>query len=145
MFKKFPYPSGFFDATYCFQAIYHGTLENILFTLSEMKRVTKKGGLVFLTFLPYEANYYDKKSKKHFIYVYSGKKGVLKKSYMRQIPTQPHLFYFLGGWEPRVPHYFSSKEELKCMLNQFFREVKLKKVRKKDSDKWFFWLASCKV
>ena len=139
MYKKFPYPDNFFDACFCFQAIYHGKIEQIMFTLSEMKRVTKNNGLVFVTFLPYEDIHYDKKSRKHFIY-YSKEDNTYRKSYMKQDKAQPHLFYFLGGWEPGVPHYFISHEELAAILPQFLENIGSKKVSKKKTDKWFFRL-----
>lgn len=141
MYKKFPYRDNSFDASFCFQAIYHGRIEKIIFALSEMKRVTKKGGFVFVTFLPYEDLFYDKKAKKYFIYFRSPKTKRIGKSYMRQDKHHPHLFYFLGGWEPNVPHYFASKEEVKIFMDTFFKDIKITKVKKNPKDKWFSWLA----
>lgn len=140
MYKKFPYPDNFFDASFCFQAIYHGRLEQIMFTISEMKRVTKKGGLVFMTFLPYEGNFYDKKRRKYFMY-YKKENCKIRRSYMKPDKSQPHMFYFLQSWEHGTPHYFISRDELKAILPQFLKDVKIKQVKKQKTDKWFFWLA----
>jgi ubiquinone/menaquinone biosynthesis C-methylase UbiE len=144
MYKKFPYPDNFFDAAFCFQAIYHGNLEQITFTLKEMKRVTKKGGYVFVNFLPYGVLYYDNKSK-GFYQLSIIKNKMIGRNYLNQDKKQKHLFYPTGVLEKGVPHYYFTKNELRSLLKKIFKRVILKKVQRKQDVKWFYWLAYCKI
>ncbi len=140
MYKPFPYRDNSFDTSFCFQAIYHGNINQIMFALSEMKRVTKKGGYIFVNFLPFEIIHYDKKKKKYFNYTtYTPQQ--LKKRYAEQDKHFPHLFRFKDKLETNVPHYFMSKEEVKSIAGQYLTDIKIIKVKKDKSDKWFYWLA----
>ncbi|MFP4402803.1 MAG: class I SAM-dependent methyltransferase [Candidatus Woesearchaeota archaeon] len=142
MYNKFPYNNKYFDFIICFQAIFHGRLEQIMLTLSEIKRILKKDGMFFATFLRYEDIYFDKNKKLHYFWVYSG--GKKFKSWLKQDKSQPHLFYYLSkDFEYMVPHYYFSKNELKIILSQFFRDVKIKLVKKSDLS--YFYLAYGKI
>lgn len=139
MYKTFPYNSKSFDSTFCFQAIYHGRLEQIMFTLSEIKRVTKKDGYFFTTVLCFDELLYDQRKKHYYFWVNSNGKKI--RSWLKQDKSQPHLFYYLSkDFEYMVPHYFFTKEELKVILSQFFKDVKIKKVKRKENN-CPFWFA----
>tara|TARA_Y100000310_G_scaffold345384_1_gene464346 strand:+ start:788 stop:1495 length:708 start_codon:yes stop_codon:yes gene_type:complete len=142
MHKPFPYRTGFFDSTFCFQAIYHGKLANIIFTLSEIKRVTKKGGYFFGTLLSYDM---IKKEKNKFYMKVKLLDGKIIKSYHKQDKSEPHLFYYLNkNFEYMQPHYYFTKEELKSTLSQFFKDVKIRVVTRKN-DLSVYWLVSGRV
>jgi len=141
MYKEFPYKDNSFDSTFCFQALYHGRLETIMYALSEIKRVTKKGGYFFGTFLTYDM---IKKKKNKFYIDVKLPNGKLIKNYHKQDKSEPHLFYYLSkDFEYMVPHYYFSKEELKIILEQYFENVKIKLVKKNDYAT--FWFASGQV
>jgi len=145
MFKRYPYKDNTFDATFCFQALYHGKLEQIMAGFAEIKRVTRKGGYFFGTMLRHEIVKFDAKKKTHYINI-TLPNGKLIKSYHRQDKSQPHLFYFLSKrFEYNVPHYYFEKNELKVILLQFFREVKIKRVYKKKDVSAKFWFIECRV
>lgn len=140
MYKKFPYKDSSFDAVTCFQAIYHNRLENIMFTLSEIRRVTKKGGYFFATFQ--DRAMVKKKGNRYYMDV-KLPSGKMIKNYHKQDASQPHLFYYLSkNWEYMVPHYYCTKEELRVILEQYFTEVKIKSVTKDNVD--YFWYISGK-
>jgi SAM-dependent methyltransferase len=137
MYKTFPYKNKSFDSTFCFQAIYHERLENIMFTLSEIKRVTKKKGYFFGTFLNYDM---IKKSKNRFYINVKLQDGKMIKNYHKQDQSEPHLFYYLSkNFEYMQPHYYFTREELKIILGQFFENVKIKIVKINDCS--VFWFA----
>lgn len=48
--SKTPYRNNFFDAVISFRVINHGTIKEIDKTISEIKRVLRPGGLVFINF-----------------------------------------------------------------------------------------------
>jgi ubiquinone/menaquinone biosynthesis C-methylase UbiE len=149
MYKRFPYPDNSFDAAFCFQAIYHGHINQIRTTLSEIRRVVKKGGYFFVNFLPYEVLRYDKKSKKfyHFrLKDLSSKKREVVCAYKRLDKEDPHVFYSMSrNFEWNVPHYHIRKSELRQLLNEFFTDIVIKQVSRKMDTKWFFWMAYGKV
>lgn len=136
MYKKFPFNNIFFNAVICFQAIFHGRLEQIMFTLSEIKRVLNKKGIFFGSFLCYENIYFDQQRKLHYLWVKS--EGKKFKSWLRQDKSEPHLFYNLSkNYEYNIPHYYMSKDELKCILKQYFEDITIKLVQKNNSNLWF--------
>jgi SAM-dependent methyltransferase len=142
MYKIFPYKNEEFDSTFCFQAIYHNKLEKIMFTLSEIKRVTKKGGFFFATIQSYEM---IKKEGKKFYMDVKLPSGKMIKNYHKQDSSEPHLFYYLSkDFEYMVPHYYFTKEELKVILEQYFSNVKIKRVQKENSPV-IFWFVECKI
>jgi len=50
MEEEFPYEDNFFDAVMSIKVIHHNKMEDIRKTVGEIKRVLKKGGLIFITF-----------------------------------------------------------------------------------------------
>ena len=47
---KFPYMDEYFDAIISIQVIHHNYLKDIIFTIKEIERVLRSGGLIYLTF-----------------------------------------------------------------------------------------------
>jgi SAM-dependent methyltransferase len=58
---KFPYTDASFDAVISTQVIHHNLLKDILFTISEIERIIRPGGLIFITVPVLDEN--PKKSK----------------------------------------------------------------------------------
>ncbi len=144
MYKKFPYKDNTFDSTFCFKAIMHGRIEQIMFCLSEIKRVTKKGGYFFGSFMNYEDIKIDSKRRFYFDLPST---ATAKRAYPKQVKEQPHLFIFQDkAWEYLVPHYFHAKNELKALLEQFFVDIKIKKTYDNCDEKVIsMWYAEGRV
>ena len=141
MYKKFPYTSSIFDASFCFQAIYHGSLSQIENTLREIKRVTKQGGYFFGTFLPYYIR--TEGSKSYFNYTM--KNGRIGRIYVKPSNQDKFLCYNLSETcEYMVPHYHFTKENLKSTLKKYFKNISIKKVVRPDAC-IFVWLVRCRV
>lgn len=137
MYTTFPHKTNTFDATFCFQAIYHGRLEDIMLTMSEIRRVTKPGGLFLATFLSHDMIQFEK--GRFFITVRLPDGNVIR-NYHKQDSSEPHLFYYLSkDFEYMQPHYYFSRDELKVIMGQFFRDIKIKKVSRDDRS--HFWFA----
>ncbi|MFW6014412.1 MAG: class I SAM-dependent methyltransferase [Candidatus Nanoarchaeia archaeon] len=136
MYRQFPYNRAVFDYVFCFQAIFHGRCEQIMTALSEIKNVLNKNGRFFGTFLSRKELLFDKRRKLYYFWVYDKNKNF--KSWLKQDKIQPHLFYFLSkDWEYMVPHYFHSRGELRALLEQYFSEVKIRTIHKRNSKGWF--------
>jgi SAM-dependent methyltransferase len=141
MYKRFTYTPAFFDASFCFQAIYHGTLPQIQSTLKEIKRVTKRGGYFFGTFLPY----YIKEDKGRWYFNYTRKNGTIGRIYVRPDPHDKHLCYNLAkNCEYMVPHYHFRKPDLQRLLSTHFREVSIRRITRPDKC-ITVWFVQCKV
>ena len=107
-----------------------------MFSLSEIKRVTKKGGYFFGTFLPYEI---IKKEKEKFYINVTLANGKKLRAYHKQDKSEPHLFYFLSkDFEYMQPHYYFKKDELKVVLEQFFKNVRIKFLKQKNGATFWF-------
>jgi ubiquinone/menaquinone biosynthesis C-methylase UbiE len=50
MEERFPYDDNYFDAVISIQVIHHNKLKDIIFTVSEITRVLKNHGIIFITF-----------------------------------------------------------------------------------------------
>lgn len=48
MFDKLPYVDSYFDAVICCRTLNHGTIRQIRYTISEMKRLLKRHGIIFI-------------------------------------------------------------------------------------------------
>jgi len=99
MEAKFPYDDDFFDAIISIQVIHHNKMRDILKTVSEVKRVLRKGGLIFITFPKLESrnNLEDWKLKE----IESG----------TYIPQE--------GQEKGLPHHFFTIEEIYEVFSSF--------------------------
>ena len=141
MYKKIPYKSSLFDASFCFQAIYHGTLPQIESALKEIKRVTKRGGYFFGTFLPY----YIKKEKCRNYFNYTMKNGRIGRIYVKPDKKDMFLCYNLSKkCEYMVPHYHFTKENLNNILKKYFKDIFIKKITRPDKC-IYVWFVRCKI
>ena len=144
MYSTFPYNDDCFDAAFCFQAIYHGRLEQIMFALSEIKRVTKKGGWFFGTFTSHEIKHDFKKDCFYRDVQLIDKRKI--KSYLRQDRSQPHVFYNMAkDFEYNIPHYVFTKNELECILGQYGTIVHIKQVHLKIDPFAKYFYVICKM
>ncbi|MBW2992999.1 class I SAM-dependent methyltransferase, partial [Candidatus Woesearchaeota archaeon] len=48
-YKKFPFKNKFFDAIISIQVIHHAKIKTIRYCISEIERVLKPGGMIFIT------------------------------------------------------------------------------------------------
>ena len=91
-----PYADNFFDGIISRGVITHNTKENILKSISEMKRTLKPGGLVMITFISTESSLYG-----------SGKL------------YEENTFICDDGIEKGVLHHFCTKSEVEEMMQDF--------------------------
>ena len=100
--KMLPYINSCFDAIVSLHTIYHQKLRGIQKTISEIKRVLKKKGLVLINFL----------SKRTY-------------SYGKGAEVEENTFVEQEGAEKGVLHHFSDDEELKHL----FADLKIADLR----------------
>jgi len=94
--KMLPYIDFCFDAVISLHTIYHQKLKGIQETISEVKRVLKKKGLVLINFL----------SKRTY-------------SYRKGVEIEENTFLEQEGAERGVLHHFTDEEELKRLFADF--------------------------
>jgi SAM-dependent methyltransferase len=95
MRQPLPFPDDVFDGLLSTRVIHHARLAIIIRTASEIVRVLKPGGVLFVT-------------------VPAGKKS---KGGSEEI--EPHTFIPLAGFEKGLPHHIFSAEELQALFPQF--------------------------
>jgi len=100
--RSIPFTNNFFDAVICTWTIYHGTLDEIQKTVSEMWRVLKPNGMVITDFLSISDSTY----------------GIGKE-------TERNTFLGAKNKEEDVPHHYSTREELIRLFSEF-RELKIR-------------------
>ena len=93
MTQPIPYPDGFFDGVISTQVINHGEKQTIDKIIKEITRVTRLGGIIFITVSIYEEN--------PSIGVSKNKKMIAERTF---VP--------LDGLEKGMIHYFFTPEEL---------------------------------
>lgn len=94
----FPYNNRFFDAVISIQVLHHNLIKDILFTVSEIERILKLEGFIFITF-PFLQGFYVKKEK------------------MRRV--EPRTYIPLKGPEKGLPHHFFTISEIKRVFSSF--------------------------
>jgi len=99
MEEKFPYKDNFFDAIISIQVIHHNKMKNIIITVSEIERVLKKGGIIFITFPRLE----DRTGLEEWEL-----KEIEKNTYIPQ-----------AGQEKGLPHHFFTIEEIHEVFHAF--------------------------
>ncbi len=99
MEMKFPYPNNFFDAIISIQVMHHNKMKDILVTVSEIERVLKKGGYLFITFPKLENNANFDEWKLEEI------------EYGTFVPQ--------NGQEKGVPHHFFTIDEIYDVFSSF--------------------------
>ncbi len=96
-YKRFPYKDNFFDALVSIQVIHHAKIKDIRYCLSEIKRVVKKNGIIFITM-----------SKEN-----------IRLSKRRAKIIAPRTHIMLKGHEKGVPHYIFTKALIKKEFKEF--------------------------
>jgi SAM-dependent methyltransferase len=94
MEKRFPYEDSFFDAVISTQVIHHNRLREILFTVSEIERVLRSGGILFVSFP---------------IYSEVPSEG-MKDWKLEQIESGTYIPHC--GPEAGIPHHYFTEEEI---------------------------------
>lgn len=95
MSDRFPWKAGFFDAVISIQVIHHADITAIKKIISEIERVLKKNGFIFIT-VPKLKN-----QGKNF----------------KQI--EPNTYIPLDGHEKGLPHHYFTTKELKDFFSNF--------------------------
>ncbi|NVM34922.1 MAG: class I SAM-dependent methyltransferase [Candidatus Lokiarchaeota archaeon] len=98
MEEKFPYEDNFFDAIISIQVIHHNKMKEILITISEIVRILRKGGIIFITFPRFGEIWNET----------SDLKEIEKGTYIPQ-----------KGKEKGLPHHFFTVEEIQDVFSSF--------------------------
>jgi SAM-dependent methyltransferase len=101
MERSFPYQDTSFDALISVQVIHHNLLKDILFTISEIERVLKPRGLIFVTVPILGSKPINPEKEWHLHQVESG----------TYIPQK--------GPESGIPHHYFTEDELCEAFNRF--------------------------
>ncbi|MFA4946740.1 MAG: class I SAM-dependent methyltransferase [Candidatus Micrarchaeia archaeon] len=96
-YERFPFKDGYFDAVVSIQVIHHNTHDKIKHCISEIERVLKPNGIIFITVT---TDSYKKKERK------------LKK-------VAPQTYVPQAGREKGITHYIYRKEQLEEDFNKF--------------------------
>lgn len=99
MTSKLPYEDDFFDAVISVAAMHHATIKEIKNIISEIKRVIRQFGIIFIT-VPVAKSQTGK---------YEGKYEEL----------EPWTFLPLEGPEKGLPHHHFTLEELRAVFDDF--------------------------
>jgi len=111
MHKKLPYHDNFFDAAISIRSYHHGTLNEIRYGITELERILKSGGLIYITFRR-------------------------KVSKIRRLPHKyiaSRTYVPLEGNEKDIIHYFFNKR----LIKREFHNFKLIKLTK-SKDYYYF-------
>jgi SAM-dependent methyltransferase len=99
MEEKFPYEDSFFDVVISIQVIHHNKMKDILITVSEIERVLRKEGIIFITF-PRKGDGSGREDWKLT--------EIEKNTYIPQ-----------AGKERGLPHHFFTLEEIHDVFHSF--------------------------
>ena len=94
--KELPYENGFFDFVIAWNVIYHGTFTQLKRALSEIKRVTREKGLVYITLNSMRNEYYGK-----------GKE------------VEPNTFLNPEKVDGNQLHHYSDEDEVKALFKEW--------------------------
>ncbi|MHA2192919.1 MAG: class I SAM-dependent methyltransferase [Candidatus Thorarchaeota archaeon] len=101
MEQRFPYQDSFFDAVISTQVIHHNRMREILFTVSEIERVLRLGGVIFVSFP-----------------IFSEVPSEGKKDWkLEQI--EPGTYIPHRGPEAGIPHHYFTEEEIYKVFANF--------------------------
>jgi len=96
-----PYEDGFFDAVICNHVIQHGTIAEIKVAISEIHRILRKGGILFLVAI----------STNH-------------PKYLTGTEIEPNTRINTDSVDGDLPHHFFTEEELRTLFSKEFKIVK---------------------
>lgn len=97
-YERFPYEDNYFDAIVSVQVIHHNRIKNICFCISEIKRVLKNNGTIFITM---------------------GKERIRMKRDRVKI-IAPRTFVVIEGHEEGVTHFILNKKIIREEFRDFF-------------------------
>ncbi|MHA2385169.1 MAG: class I SAM-dependent methyltransferase, partial [Candidatus Thorarchaeota archaeon] len=101
MEQRFPYEDSLFDAVISTQVIHHNRMREILFTVSEIERVLRLGGVIFVSFP-----------------IFSEVPSEGKKDWkLEQI--EPGTYIPHRGPEAGIPHHYFTEEEIYKVFANF--------------------------
>jgi cyclopropane fatty-acyl-phospholipid synthase-like methyltransferase len=96
-YERFPYPDNYFDAIVSVQVIHHNKIKGIRFCISEIKRVLRNKGIIFITM---------------------GKERIrMKRDEVKMIA--PRTFVVTKGHEEGVAHYILNKKIIRKEFKDF--------------------------
>jgi SAM-dependent methyltransferase len=101
MEEPFPYEDNFFDAVISIQVIHHNLMKDIRMTISEIERVLKPGGILFVTFPVLHPGPVSEEDDWKLVEVEEG----------TYIPQR--------GWESGIPHHYFKMEEIPVEFEAF--------------------------
>jgi SAM-dependent methyltransferase len=101
MEDPFPYENDFFDAVISIQVIHHNLMTDIRKTISEIERVLKPGGVLFVTFPILHPGPVSEEEDWNLVEVEE----------MTCVPQR--------GWESGIPHHYFTLEEIPIEFHSF--------------------------
>lgn len=96
-YTGFPFKDNFFDAVISTQVIHHNFHSKVKFCISEIERVLRSGGIIFITT---SANKYGRSTKVKM--------------------PEPRTYIPLDGEEKGLPHFIYTKRLMKKDFNKFY-------------------------
>ncbi len=114
----YPYPSSYFSAVLSTKVIHHATIGNIRSIASEISRITKKGGCLFLEV----ASIIELQNIRNESFKIIGKRTIV----------------FLDGNERGIVHHYFTKQELRDMFPKF-------KVLELETQEEHYFLTAMKI
>ncbi len=109
-YEKFPFKDNFFDAVISTQVIHHNFHDKVKFSISEIERVLKPNGIIFISV---SANRFKRRASKF------------------QMP-EPHTYIPLDGEEKGLPHFIYTKK----LMKDDFTNFKILSLHKHKGDHW---------
>ncbi len=113
IYDPLPYPNEYFDAIISIQVLQHGTRKQIEFAIKEMKRILKKGGIIFVTV----CGRYSK-GKTRYCLVKTAKQ------------LDVHTYIPQLGKEKGLTHFIFNKK----IIYEVFKDFKIKRIWKDKKD-----------
>ena len=101
-YRRLPFKDGFFDAVISTNVIHHNYHDKIRFCISEIERVMKPGGIVFVSVVANRARIWSKEFKL----------------------AKPRTYIALDGNEKGLPHFIYNK----ALLRKDFKHFKILKL-----------------
>ncbi len=109
-FKKFPFKSNFFDAVISTWAIHHGTEKQVKYCISEIERVLKSKGIIFIAITS----------------TFKGRPVEEKRK------IESNTWIVTKGLEKGVPHHIFTKQ----MVLSYFKNFEILDLHKDSVDHW---------